>query len=303
MKNFITLVLLLVGMTTTIFAQDFIVLKTGSEIKSKVVELTPNEVKYKAFDNLDGPTITIERATVFMCRYANGKTEIITPIETKTIEHQVAKKNETPIVVKNEQQAPPSVLQAPQEPTVIETEQNTGFTGSVFGGGSLPISNYTSKDFENNEKAAGAKLGFNGGIQVGYRLNKTYSFLCEAQFTRNRYEMQVEDVRNIYTLQGDWTHITVMPSFKSEMSIANNINLYSIASAGVSFTSIKGDFADVLNVLDIKPQAKSFVYGFTVGLVFDKTINLGIKTLDFKPAFGDFKPGVSIIQVVAGYQF
>ena len=170
-------------------------------------------------------------------------------------------------------------------------------------GVSLPWGNYASNDLEDNEKAAGAKLGFNGGVQVGYRVNKNYSFLCEAQFTRNSYEMQVEDVRNIYSLQGDWTHITVMPSFKSEIPITSNISLYSIASAGVSFTSIKGDFADVLNILETKPQSRSFVYGFTVGLVFDKSINLGIKTLDFKPVFGDYKPSVSAIQVIAGYQF
>ncbi len=47
MKNrfFTTFLLLLVGMTTA-FAQDFIVLKTGSEIKSKIVTHPPFSTGY-----------------------------------------------------------------------------------------------------------------------------------------------------------------------------------------------------------------------------------------------------------------
>lgn len=63
---------------TTAFAQDVIVLKNGDEIKSKVVEITPTEIKYKKFDNLEGPTIVILKSDVFMIKYANGTKEVMT---------------------------------------------------------------------------------------------------------------------------------------------------------------------------------------------------------------------------------
>lgn len=116
MKIFMTLALLLVGTITTLCAQDFIVLKTGEEIKSKVIELTPTEVKYKTFDNLDGPIITIDRKTVFMCRYANGKTEVITPIAIENTNNPIVQKTEHPKAMKKEENPPPQYCSLRKKP-------------------------------------------------------------------------------------------------------------------------------------------------------------------------------------------
>lgn len=59
-------------------SQDFLTLKSGEEIKVKIIELTPTEVKYKRFNNLDGPLVTISKADVFMIKYENGDKEIMT---------------------------------------------------------------------------------------------------------------------------------------------------------------------------------------------------------------------------------
>ena len=178
MKNrfFTTLFFALVGVCSA-FAQDFIVLKTGSEIKSKIVELTPTEVKYKAFDNLDGPTITIEKATVFMLRYQNGKSEVVNALAAKT---EAAKD--------------PSVKKPKNEFSPTPTNKNSGFTGTVFGGVALPLGSYATKSLNDNDNASGAKLGFSAGIQVGYRFNPMLSLLCEAQYALNAYAMTTEDV-------------------------------------------------------------------------------------------------------------
>ena len=58
-------------------SQDVIMLRTGEEVKAKVLEITPNEIKYKRFDNLEGPTITIEKSSVFMITYENGTKEVM----------------------------------------------------------------------------------------------------------------------------------------------------------------------------------------------------------------------------------
>lgn len=58
-------------------AQDIILLRNGSELQAKVAELTPTEIKYRRFDNPDGPLITIMRSEVFMITYENGSKELM----------------------------------------------------------------------------------------------------------------------------------------------------------------------------------------------------------------------------------
>jgi len=61
-------------------AYDVILLKDGQEIKAKVTEITPSEIKYKAFEHLDGPTRTLAKNDVFLINYANGKREVISTV-------------------------------------------------------------------------------------------------------------------------------------------------------------------------------------------------------------------------------
>ena len=56
---------------------DVILLKNGEEISAKVLEITPTEVKYKRCDNLEGPTTTINKSTIFSITYANGSKEVM----------------------------------------------------------------------------------------------------------------------------------------------------------------------------------------------------------------------------------
>lgn len=56
---------------------DVIYLNSGSEIKAKVVEITVETIKYKNFDQLDGPIRNIPLEDVFMIIYQNGSREIL----------------------------------------------------------------------------------------------------------------------------------------------------------------------------------------------------------------------------------
>lgn len=58
------------------FSQDLIIKKTGDEIKSKVLEVNSTEVKYKKFDNLNGPTFSLEKSDVFIIKYENGTKDV-----------------------------------------------------------------------------------------------------------------------------------------------------------------------------------------------------------------------------------
>ena len=47
-------------------AQDIITMKKGVDVKAKVLEVLPNEIKYKQFENQDGPTFTVRKADILM---------------------------------------------------------------------------------------------------------------------------------------------------------------------------------------------------------------------------------------------
>jgi hypothetical protein len=83
MKKIFLLALICIYYSGILLAQDIIFLKTGLEVKSKVLEITQSEIKYKKFDNLDGPTISVSKAEVVMIRYQNGTNEIISSNQTK----------------------------------------------------------------------------------------------------------------------------------------------------------------------------------------------------------------------------
>jgi len=60
------------------FAQDVITLKTGDEIQALVQEIGAEDVKYKKYENPNGPNYTIKKSGIFMIRYANGSKDVFT---------------------------------------------------------------------------------------------------------------------------------------------------------------------------------------------------------------------------------
>jgi hypothetical protein len=76
------LLFLIIGLSSNlIFGQDIIVKQNGEEIKSKILEITSETIKYKEFDFQDGPTRNISIMNVFMVIYENGKREKFTTTE------------------------------------------------------------------------------------------------------------------------------------------------------------------------------------------------------------------------------
>ena len=61
---------------TFCFSQDVITLKTGEDINAKIIEVGVSDIKYKKFDNIDGPSFTILKSDVLMTRYKNGTKDV-----------------------------------------------------------------------------------------------------------------------------------------------------------------------------------------------------------------------------------
>jgi hypothetical protein len=58
------------------FSQDKIFLKSEENIEAKILEINVDEVKYKKYSNLEGPTFTILKSDIHMIIYQNGESEI-----------------------------------------------------------------------------------------------------------------------------------------------------------------------------------------------------------------------------------
>ena len=72
------LILLLIGLSSNfVSAQDIILKLNGDEIKSKVIEISSETIKYKEFYFPEGPTMVIKTTEVFMIKYENGRKDLI----------------------------------------------------------------------------------------------------------------------------------------------------------------------------------------------------------------------------------
>lgn len=69
------LLLFSLAISFTCFAQDIIITKDAKKINAKVLRINPDNVKYKDFDDPDGPTQTILKSNVASILYENGEVE------------------------------------------------------------------------------------------------------------------------------------------------------------------------------------------------------------------------------------
>ena len=75
MKRFFLILLAVIGLEIIADAQDIIVTKKSERIDAKVLEININDVKYKDWNNQDGPTYTILKSDIASIIYQNGKVE------------------------------------------------------------------------------------------------------------------------------------------------------------------------------------------------------------------------------------
>lgn len=71
-KLFILLICILTLQHFSVKAQDTIVLANGTEVLSKVTEITSNTVKYKDYSNLEGPDYILDHKEISLIKFVNG---------------------------------------------------------------------------------------------------------------------------------------------------------------------------------------------------------------------------------------
>jgi len=90
MKKLFLLLIISLSFTNLIYASfpiteqividscDNIILKNGDEISVKIIEITPDLIKYKKCNYLNGPLISIYKDEILMVRYSDGSKDLFT---------------------------------------------------------------------------------------------------------------------------------------------------------------------------------------------------------------------------------
>jgi hypothetical protein len=90
MKN---LTLFFFMVTSLSYSQDIILQKNGSKISSKILEVTLSDIKYKKFENLDGPVYIISKKSIISITYQNGSIDDFSQLEGQKND-SIAKSND-----------------------------------------------------------------------------------------------------------------------------------------------------------------------------------------------------------------
>ena len=132
MKRNLFLILIVLS-ANLVCAQDIIVKQNGDEIKSKIVEITSDNIKYKDFEFQDGPLRNIRVSEVFMIIYENGIRETFSPnanqppvIQQPPVENQPPVEEQPPVV-----EQPPVEYQDSNEDSKDEVPLG-GYKGNYF---------------------------------------------------------------------------------------------------------------------------------------------------------------------------
>jgi hypothetical protein len=84
-KIFLLTITILFSIIAPSFSQDIITMRDGDEVKVKITEVLPDAVKYKKFDNLDGPIYTESKTNIFMIKYKNGTKDVFKQVAPEIV--------------------------------------------------------------------------------------------------------------------------------------------------------------------------------------------------------------------------
>ena len=132
MRTISILFLMMTGIFS-VYAQDVITLKDGNQINVKVTEISSSEIKYKRFDNLEGPTVVVPKADVFAITYENGVREVINavtaPAQTTPAPAAAPAAAPPPAATPAATTPPAQEVQTRQAPTINGPHSKNFYTG------------------------------------------------------------------------------------------------------------------------------------------------------------------------------
>ncbi len=76
------------------YSQDVIIFHNGDMIESTIMEISDSEIKYKKYDNLDGPLYVVLKKDIFIINYSTGEKDIFERNSLSKDEKSNEKKNQ-----------------------------------------------------------------------------------------------------------------------------------------------------------------------------------------------------------------
>lgn len=150
---------------SSVYAQDIVVTLDAKSIKAKVLEINDQEIKYKDFENPDGPIYVIKKSEVNMIVYQNGKVETFNNIPNENQNYNQNSNNPT------QTSNLPKILSYDELMNMDDDEKESYLS-------TIGVSNIYETFKEGNELAAkGKRLRYTGiGLSVGGAILYFYGY-------------------------------------------------------------------------------------------------------------------------------
>jgi len=190
MKKIILLFLISL-FTTQLFSQDKIYKLKGTVINAKVIEIGTDEIKYKLFENPDGPVYVVDKSTLNRIEFANGKVEKYTSSfkDPQNYEGQLTKAIKfnflSPLL---------GYAQFSFEKSVSPLKSYELGLGIIGAGKNYQIDNY----YVNGQYQPYKRNAFGVFVDAGYKFNKLPNFFSKG--TRMTHVMQGTYIKPTATL-------------------------------------------------------------------------------------------------------
>lgn len=187
----IILFFLITLFTTQLFSQDKIYKLKGAVINAKVIEIGTDEIKYKLFENPDGPVYVVDKSTLSKIEFANGKVEKYTSSfkDPENYEGQLTKAIKfnflSPLL---------GYAQFSFEKSVSPLKSYELGLGIIGAGKNYQIDNY----YINGQYQPYKRNAFGVFVDAGYKFNKLPNFFSKG--TRMTHVMQGTYVKPTATL-------------------------------------------------------------------------------------------------------
>lgn len=147
-RRIVTAAICLAG-SITMFAQDIIFRKNGTDIQAIVQKSGTDEVRYKKFDNQNGPIYRLKKSEIAMIRYEDGDRDVFNDASTP-VEDRIQ--------------------------TSVD-RQNNHQNNIIYSDYQLPVLAYTSIEQDYEQLSKKIYLGAGGGLDYGGLLGGKLEFL------------------------------------------------------------------------------------------------------------------------------
>ncbi len=289
MKNYLySLAIACCLMVSIGHAQDIIYKKTGDEIKAKIEDINSEEVKYKKFENQQGPSYFIPKSEVFMVVYENGTKKVF---------------NDTPS--KDYSKPKSADYGSKGTPYASKDMFYEGITNVSIGYGwgtffSLFYTNYNSANSYKNSSTGPLYLKWERGLSDNFSLGINLAYI-QYKIT---YDFQGYTYPSYTTLNyfetDTYTSFSALLRANWHFSQAESIDPY----FGLGFGYRYGDVTYTSNIPNggyssYYNSSKTTTYKFPFG--FETTLGLRVK---FSPTIGGFiEAGFAKSAIQAGINF